>query len=246
MARQFPRILLLAGLVLSASALGRAPPAPPALADCTPIALSNGVAVTNISASTGGQVCYSLEVTLGATDLEFDVSGGTGDADLYVKFSSAPSASSYDCRPFQSGNAERCTFASPGVGTYYVMLTAFSTFSGVQLVGKFATSAGSMLTNGVESAPYSGSSGAMRCFTLNVPSGKTSLVFNQTGKTGTTGDADLYVKFAAAPNTSNYTCRPYQSGSTETCTISNPAAGTWYACSYGYSTYTAVTMKGTY
>ena len=24
------------------------------------------------------------------------------------------------------------------------------------------------------------------------------------------------------------------------------AAGTWYACSYGYSAYTAVTMKGTY
>ena len=65
-------------------------------------------------------------------------------------------------------------------------------------------------------------------------------------KSGITGDADLYVKQGSAPTTSSYTCRPYLSGSTETCTISNPAAGTWYACSRGYSAYTNVTMKGTY
>jgi hypothetical protein len=213
------------------------------LADCTPI--SNGVAVTNISASTGSQRCYSLEVTLGATQLKFDQSGGTGDADLYVKFGSVPTSTSYDCRPFQSGNTESCTFPNPSVGTYYVVLNAYSTFSGVQLVGSFATNS-STLSNGVESAQYSGSADTMRCFTLNVPSGRTSLVFSQTGKTGTTGDADLYVRQGSAPTPTNYTCRPYQSGSNETCTINNPAGGTWYACSYGYSAYTAVTMKGTY
>ena len=63
---------------------------------------------------------------------------------------------------------------------------------------------------------------------------------------GGTGDADLYVKLGSQPTSSSYTCRPYLSGSTETCTISNPGAGTWYACSYGYSAYTNVTMKGTY
>ena len=105
---------------------------------------------------------------------------------------------------------------------------------------------GNVLTSGVETAPYSGALGAMNCFTLSVPAGKTSLVFNQTGKSGTTGDADLYVRFGSAPTTSTYNCRPYLSGSTESCTISNPGAGTWYACSRGYSAYTNVTMKGTY
>ncbi|WP_306818796.1 PPC domain-containing protein [Archangium lipolyticum] len=253
MARQLLRILTLAGLVLSASARGATSHPVPgediperAAGDCVPLALANGVAVTHISASTGGQVCYSLEVGQGATQLKFELSGGTGDADLYVKFGSAPTSGSYDCRPLQSGNAESCTFVSPSVGTYYVMINAFSTFSGVQLVGSFTASSGNVLTHGVESASYSGASGAMRCFTLSVPAGKTSLVFNQAGKAGTTGDADLYVKFGSAPNTNNYTCRPYLSGSNEACTINNPNAGTWYACSYGFSTYTAVTMKGSW
>jgi len=105
---------------------------------------------------------------------------------------------------------------------------------------------GNTLTNGVATAAYSGSSGTWKCWTLSVPTGKTSVVFNQVGLSGTTGDADLYVRYNAAPTSSSYNCRPYLSGSTETCTINSPTAGTWHACSYGYSAYSNVTMKGTY
>src|SRR5262249_16245434 len=40
-----------------------------------------------------------------------------------------------------------------------------------------------------------------------------------------TGDADLYVKIGAAPSTSSYDCRPYKTGSNETCkvTLAQPA-----------------------
>lgn len=38
---------------------------------------------------------------------------GTGDPDLYVKFGSQPTASSYDCRPYQSGAAETCSLTVP-------------------------------------------------------------------------------------------------------------------------------------
>jgi len=72
------------------------------------------------------------------------------------------------------------------------------------------------------------------------------VVFNQTGKSGTTGDADLFVKLGSAPTTSSYSCKSETSTNNESCTITNPSAGTWYACSYGYSAYTNVTMKGTY
>src|SRR5690606_26464469 len=37
------------------------------------------------------------------------------------------------------------------------------------------------------------------------------------------GDADLYVRFGAAPTTSSYACRPYLSGSAESCTLSVPS-----------------------
>ncbi len=215
---------------------------------CTPVTLSNGVAVTGISAATGAQKCYSLAVPSGASNLKFDTSGGTGDSDMYMKFGSAPTTSTYDCRPYAGGNAENCTVASPSTGTYYVMLNAYAAFSGVQLVGSYSTggSSGSALTNGVETGSYTGTAGTWKCWTLTVPSGKSSVVFAQTGKSGTTGDADLYVRQGSAPTTTTYSCRPYLSGSTESCTITSPTAGTWYACSYGYSAYSAVTMKGTY
>ena len=52
----------------------------------------------------------------------FDLTSGTFDpatADLYVKAGSAPTSSSYTCRPYLSGNAETCTINSPAAGTYY-------------------------------------------------------------------------------------------------------------------------------
>jgi Zn-dependent metalloprotease len=108
----------------------------------TTTALTKGVAVTGIGASTGGYVKYKLDVPAGATNLTFTTSGGTGDADMYVKFGSAPTDTVYDCRPYKSGNAESCTFAAPSAGTYYVNLKAYSTFSGVSLVGDYTTGGG--------------------------------------------------------------------------------------------------------
>jgi vibriolysin len=214
----------------------------------TVVTLSNGVALTGQSASSGSAKYYKLVVPASQTSLVFDQTGGTGDADLYVKRGAIPTTSSYDCRPYKSGNAESCTFSNPAAGDWFVMIHAYSTFSGVSIKGTYGGGGGggNVLTNGVETATYSGASGSMTCWTLNVPAGKSQVVFTQTGKTGNTGDADLYVRQGSPPTTTTYTCRPYLSGNNETCTISAPAAGTWYACSRGYSAYTNVTMKGTH
>ena len=101
--------------------------------------LTNGVAKTNLGASTGQQLNFTMAVPSGASGLKFTISGGTGDADLYVKFGSAPTTSSYDCRPYLNGNAETCNIATAQVGTYYVMLRAYTTFSGVSLTGSYST-----------------------------------------------------------------------------------------------------------
>ncbi|HEX8818874.1 MAG TPA: M4 family metallopeptidase [Archangium sp.] len=105
---------------------------------------------------------------------------------------------------------------------------------------------GNALTSGVETAPYSGIAGTWKCWTLQVPTGRTRVVFNQSAKTGSTGDAELYVRFGSAPSTTTYDCRPHLWSSTESCTLNNPSAGTWHVCSYGYLPYTGVAMKGTY
>jgi vibriolysin len=207
--------------------------------------LTNGVALTGQSASTGANKYYRLVVPSGQTTLTIAISGGTGDADMYVKFGTDPTSSSYDCRPYLSGNAETCTFTNPAAGNWNVMVNAYSSFSGLSITGTYGGGGGggSTLTNGVATAPYSGSTGTWKCWTLSVPAGQAKVVFNQAGGTG---DADMYVKFGSAPTSSSYNCRPYLSGNTETCTINAPAAGTWYACSYAYAAYSNTTMKGTY
>ncbi|HEX5693488.1 MAG TPA: M4 family metallopeptidase, partial [Arenimonas sp.] len=105
-------------------------------------ALTKGVPVTGLSASTGQSVNFTLAVPAGASNLSFKLSGGTGDADMYVKFGSAPTDSSYDCRPYLNGNTETCSFATPQAGTYYVRLKAYSSFSGASLVGDYTTGGG--------------------------------------------------------------------------------------------------------
>ncbi len=102
-----------------------------------PTALSNGVPVTNLAGAAGSETFFTLEVPAGATGLSFAMSGGSGDADLYVKFGSAPTSTSYDCRPYQSGNAETCSFPTPQAGTYHVMISGYAAYSGVTLTGSY-------------------------------------------------------------------------------------------------------------
>jgi len=52
-----------------------------------------------------------------------------------VRIGSAPTTTSYDCRPYLTGDNETCTFNSPVAGTYYVGVRAYQTYSGVTLTG---------------------------------------------------------------------------------------------------------------
>src|SRR5690606_26949383 len=104
--------------------------------------LTKGVPVTGQSGSSGQSLNFTLDVPAGASNLVFTMSGGSGDADLYVKFGSAPTDSSWDCRPYKSGNSETCSFSSPSTGTYHVRIKGYSAFSGVSIVGDYDTGGG--------------------------------------------------------------------------------------------------------
>jgi serine protease len=103
------------------------------------VALTNGVAQTGLADSTAGHNSYfTLAVPSGATNLTFAMSGGSGDADLYVKYGSVPTESVYDCRPYVGGNTESCgPTANPAAGTWHVMLDAYEAYSGVTLTGSY-------------------------------------------------------------------------------------------------------------
>ena len=103
---------------------------------CGGTVLCSGTGVALPSVATGGvSSTYTLNVPAGKTSVVFTISGGTGDADMYVRIGAAPTSSTYNCRPYLSGNAETCTFNAPAAGTYYVNVRAYSAYSGVTLKG---------------------------------------------------------------------------------------------------------------
>jgi serine protease len=58
-------------------------------------------------------------------------------------------------------------------------------------------------------------------------------------------DADLYTRHGARPTDSTYACRPYVSGSDETCTHSSPTEGWWYVRVKSFSGSGEVTLRAT-
>jgi len=202
--------------------------------------LSNGVTVSNLAASTGAELYYTLDVPAGATDLSFSMNGGSGDADLYVRFGAQPTTSTYDCRPYQTGNTETCTISNVQAGTYHVMVRAYSSFSGVNLTGSFTEpSSGGGEGGSASATDLSGATGSWTHYYVDLPAGMTSLNVTMSGGTG---DADLYVRQGSQPTESSYDCRPYRSGNNETCSIDNPGSGRWYISLQGYQTYSGVDL----
>jgi vibriolysin len=99
--------------------------------------LTNGVPVSGLSGATGSQAFFKIDVPAGQSTLTITISGGTGDADLYVRFGAKPTTSTFTCRPFLNGNNETCTITNPSAGDWYVMIRGFAAFSGVTLTGSY-------------------------------------------------------------------------------------------------------------
>ena len=212
-------------------------------------ALQNGVAVTGQSGASGSDLNYTVAIPSGASNLVITISGGSGDADLYTKFGSAPTSSSYDCRPYVSGNNETCTYSTTQAGTYYVRVHGYSSFSNVTVKATWSTGSGgggggsNVLQNGVPVTGLSGSKNTKLYYTVVVPAGASNLAITTSGGSG---DEDLYVKLGSQPTTSSYDCRPYVTGNNETCSSASPTAGTYYIMLNGYSAFSGVTLKASW
>ncbi|MBH0057862.1 S8 family serine peptidase [Pseudoalteromonas sp. SWXJZ94C] len=234
------------GIVDAAAAVAAASgdTTPPAGDDNT---LTDGEAKTGLSGATNAEAFYTMTVPSGATNVTFTMSGGTGDTDLYVRAGSKPTTSTYDCRPFENGNNEECSIDSPTAGTYHVMLRGYSAYSGVSLVGNITggSTGGSTppQAGGGTISDVTANAGEWKHYTLDVPADMSSFTVTTSGGTG---DSDLFVKFGSQPTTTSYDCRPYKSGNAETCTFTNPQAGTWHLSVNAYSTFSGLTLSGQY
>ena len=100
-------------------------------------ALENGVPVAGLTGIKGSQQFFTLAVPEGATNLKIAIAGGTGDADLYVRYGEAPTTTKWDYRPYYDGNNETVVPAPIKVGTYHLMLRGYTPYAGVTLTASF-------------------------------------------------------------------------------------------------------------
>lgn len=97
---------------------------------CSPVSWTKA----NQSGAKSSWTHNTLVVPTGCTGtLTATSSGGTGDADLYVRQGSQPTTTTYACRPYKSGNNESCTINNATAGTWYISLRGYSAYSGVTL-----------------------------------------------------------------------------------------------------------------
>ncbi len=91
------------------------------------------VNLSSLSAADDTWQYESIEVPACAGSLTVNMSGGTGDADLHVRFGDTPTGEMHDCRPYEGGNIESCVFNTPQSGTWHIGIHAYEAFSGVNL-----------------------------------------------------------------------------------------------------------------
>ncbi|WP_242344588.1 pre-peptidase C-terminal domain-containing protein [Anaeromyxobacter terrae] len=213
----------------------------PSATACSP--LQNGVALPSLSAPAGATPCFVISVPADQSWLTVSVSGGSGNADLYVAVNAVPTLRAYDCRSARTGNDEACTIDAPAANaSYYVMLYARRAFSGVSLTAKYSgASACVPLQNGVETKLAAAKADRL-CYTADVPAGQASLTVRTSGGEG---NADLYLRSGAVPTLRTFDCRSAGRTTIESCTITSPAAGTWYVMLNATTAFSGVALTAT-
>ena len=124
----------------------------------------------------------------------------------------------------------------------------FSNYSSLGWYGMKGTLSGAtpgypVLTNGVWTSGQSAATGTWKYFQIDVPAGKPSVTFQLSGASG---DADLFVKAGALPTGTSYHCKSDGPTSTESCSVTAPAAGRYYVGVYSYSAYSSLSVAASY
>lgn len=86
-----------------------------------------------VISANSGMTYLALSLPAGAKNFKVRLSGGTGDADLYVSAGSWPSTTTYDVKSANVGNAELVSIPAPTAGWNYIAVDAKQAFSKVKI-----------------------------------------------------------------------------------------------------------------
>lgn len=199
--------------------------------------LQQNVEKTELSGSAGSQTPFIFAVPTGWQNVTFTTSGGPGNADLYLRRGSPPDigAGLWDYRANGGSNEESITVSGNRAGgTWYVVVYGASAFNAMSIVAHYDLPYIRTFRN------LSALAGDKVRKQFVVPEGASKVTFRITGGTG---DADLYVRFGAAPTLTRWDYRPYLVGNEETVVITPPQIGTYYLMLNGRTDFSGVTLR---
>lgn len=93
--------------------------------------------VSNLSGFWFSWLYYFVEIPEGTESLEINTFGGTGDADLYLRYGDLPNTGAYNCVSGGFATAETCTIENPTPGTWYIGVRSGFFYSGVSMTVQY-------------------------------------------------------------------------------------------------------------
>jgi hypothetical protein len=161
-------------------------------------------------------------------DYRIRITDGSGDADLYVRRNAKPTTSTWDCRPYLAGSDESCDIELGSKGDIQVLVQGASGSSGFNLTASWL---------GFDFSSTLASGQQKHYITPELPAGQYRFTLSGSG------DADLYLRVGAQPDTSSFDCRPYESDSEEECVITITDPARLHAMVRGYAASSQYTLK---
>jgi serine protease len=198
--------------------------------------LANGVAATSLSGAAGAARYYTVVVPEGSTTLTLSMAGGTGEANMYVRYGARPTTSVFSCAPGLTGNNETCTFTAPAAGTYYVMVYGLTSYSGVSLTARW-----NRLTRGTAVTNLFGGAASEKYYTFTAGVNTISAIFQTSGGAG---NVDIYVSYGSPASPSSYWCASTGGTNSEYCEV-DMGPGTYYVTLRGASAFSGVSLTAT-
>ena len=201
----------------------------PSKSGCTFSPSSSAVTITSSNVT-------GVNFTANCTAPTFTISGNAGTSGATVTAGSSSTTSDGSSNYSMSGFAAGTYTVTPSKsGCTFSPASSNVTITSANVTANFTATCGSgdiQLTSGVPVTGQSVALGAWKYYYITVPAGATNLTF---ATTAATADVDIFTQFNAKPTSSSYICRPYTASGNETCSATNPAAGTWWVGVNGYA-----------
>src|SRR5690606_40165309 len=99
--------------------------------------LQTAIPVAGLAAEAGPPRRFRVPGPAGPTRLLVRTQGGNGDADLYLRFGSFASTSSYHCASTTPQSVEQCLIRQPTAGEWFVLVDAWSTYTDLTLTAEW-------------------------------------------------------------------------------------------------------------